>query len=422
MAQTARGFPQTRRSRSPGRSQNPKIFVPANDNRPKAPTIPFPRRSPSSAPPVSTPATPRSTPKVPGSGAGLSKRGRDLLKNSRIGQFLRLKDALKTAYDLYKYFEDPGAVAQALRNKMPGWNLVSICPTGPIGGPMTSWQYATSNPCSLLPDGATFNFPVTNIATGVRVYGPSGRADQYKHSGMALFSRPNTSVGVSSPKTIPVVYEPMPGYIPAYDPNQIPIGQPVPTPRPLPYRVLPHRRENPFRAPSEQPQRGPAPVPRPRPQERPATRPRPVPRPQGNAFPGVRPAPNPAIELFPVVRPVKGGHTFQPPPPGTKERKFILALDNGSMLGIVVNAVGETNDVLEALHDALPKGCQTGTTPQAMAADILGCYQQMDLGKALYNLLANQLEDNVYGRLGRLAAAANRARGAPAGIQFGPAL
>ena len=187
---------------------------------------------------------------------------------------------------------------------------------------------------------------------------------------------------------------------PALDPLALPIAQPAPRPRPIPRRLIPGRRPNPFRAPGEQPQRGPASVP--------------------------HPARGLAVEVGKDSRPQPIIRPRARPKPHTKERKFMLALNPRSGLGLLYNAASEGKDFVECFYEALPKELQKlrgwdHTIPNMLRV-VWDNFDKIDWEAAFQNLVENEIEDRLFGMLGKAVGKANRARGAPAGISFGPAL
>lgn len=154
----------------------------------------------------------------------------------------------------------------------------------------------------------------------------------------------------------------------------------------------------------------------------------PIPRP--------RPQPEPWLsvsgEPSPVSPPIS-----RPPPPGVKERKFVLAIGNKGPARIV-NFIGEGPDIADCLHSALPKALQAARVAQydsrsgnhytrkasiwEKSKAVYENFDSIDIGAALACLAANQAEDNFYGRVGRLTGRANRRRGFSGGVALGPAL
>ena len=140
---------------------------------------------------------------------------------------------------------------------------------------------------------------------------------------------------------------------------------------------------------------------------------------------GPAPVPRPEPEA-PPVRP-------RPPGKGTKERKFVLAIGQRSLVGLGVNLVTESLDVLNCLNDSLPrkyrptphvdgKGKWHRATPQQIAYNLYLHHDKIDPVALLQCMIANQVEDYAIGKLGQLTAKANRRRGRMHGFALGPAL
>lgn len=128
-----------------------------------------------------------------------------------------------------------------------------------------------------------------------------------------------------------------------------------------------------------------------------------------------------------IDNPAKQPHPVHPPPKNTrtnktKERKARIYV-NGRVFGLLGHLT-EGIDLIKALHDALPYQCRksrywdakahrhrwskTSHKPQRMLADIYKCYEHMDMQKALHNVIANQVDDWLYGKVGSKQAKANR--------------
>lgn len=260
------------------------------------------------------------------------------------------------------------------------------------------------------------------------------------------------SIGEFGPVDAPVNW-PEPETVPwTADPWQLPINAPVADAPPLPQWTLPYRDPygDPNRSPMEQPHRGPLP-----PARRPVVGfyldPRFYPWPPvvqnpeglpgvgvivspGEAVPGDGDGEEPGDESdnknrdeylrHPSVRwrlssrsqtwtktwPSGKKQTRLPSRPGirTKERKIIVAI-NG-VVATIVNTITEGDDLIDALWKALPKRFRSKgkVTAQQKLADIYKHYGEVDLVDAVYNIIANQIEDAAYGKLGKLGAKAAR--------------
>lgn len=194
---------------------------------------------------------------------------------------------------------------------------------------------------------------------------------------------------------------------PMIDPEGIPFFQPQTTPRQLPYTELPHRRPNPYRAPSQQTQWGPQTpggkepptVEKPQwPDEKPRKPPKekPKPEPRGPRGPGTSTWDNkkPGSEFRP-----NRGERDKPPGRKVKERKtkgpkWLLAILNGAT---------EFSDFLRALYKALPKKYQRpGMSIRGQWEAVFDHLDEINLTAATRAVLRDQLEDFIYGGLGTI--------------------
>lgn len=195
---------------------------------------------------------------------------------------------------------------------------------------------------------------------------------------------------------------------PQFDPMRQPIGRYMPTPVPLPVRSLPALARARARLPRSTTE-------------------------TSSASYGQPPAVNP---------PVAVGHRWAPPGPGVKERKFVMAIDQGSPLGRAINLITEGLDVLDCFHKALPKHLRAkpkrlpasvgyaerrfgrrAPTPQAKAMAVYRHINHLDVGEALVCIVSENAEDTIFGRAGRHAGeAARRVGRSGPGFQVGPAL
>lgn len=198
---------------------------------------------------------------------------------------------------------------------------------------------------------------------------------------------------------------------PMFVPMAQPINSPQGTPRPVPYWALPYRQPDPDLV--EQSERGPSPVPR--------------------ANPNVDP------NGFTITsgRATKGApaHRLQPARGNAKERKFVLALNRGTGFGRLLEIVGEAPDIIDAFYYALPAenrkqgwidhGKPRGMKARSAAYKLQVVYdhlEEIDGEKLVLNLVENQIEDALYGLVGKGMAEGNRRVGFSAGFTLGPAL
>lgn len=118
----------------------------------------------------------------------------------------------------------------------------------------------------------------------------------------------------------------------------------------------------------------------------------------------------------------------RPPDPGTKERKFAIAV--GGMWAAGINIVTETLDLGAALYKSLPQWLRNDLRrknggymgPHDKALAVLQYFDQIDGAELIFNLLDMNSEDQTYGKIGRHAARANRNLIGGGGVQLGDAL
>lgn len=183
---------------------------------------------------------------------------------------------------------------------------------------------------------------------------------------------------------------------PALDPMSTPIGKVMDVPPAIPFRVLPYVRVNPYRSATEQSEYGPLP-------EKAAPG-----KPIGSSF-----------EVTPQgVRRIASEHTFAPPPQGTKEGKVTARGASGAILKLL--GIGtEAIDVIYAVYDALPTDARRSRRsrsnqiirrppPQEALARIWDNWDRIDLEMAVRNIVENEIEDRLYGAVGRRARKASR--------------
>jgi len=205
------------------------------------------------------------------------------------------------------------------------------------------------------------------------------------------------------------------------DPLGLPIRQPVGAKTPVPWRLIPVRRMNPYRSPTQQTIRGHG-APRSRNRSRSQNRPRDLPleRPPVSINSG-GPKGKPTIDLgLPSQRPVGSPtpvHSLGPKGPKTKEGK--VKVSTGGLLK-VLNFMGtaeEGVDLLNALYAALPREyklkyknteyVKTRVLPQEMLSTLYKHWDKVDKAAAVQNVINNQIEDFVYGKLGIINAEAS---------------
>jgi hypothetical protein len=281
----------------------------------------------------------------------------------------------------------------------------------------------------------------------------------------------------------PIIVTPLPALVPYVYPSVDPFTAPgplrwAPSPQRVPFHAVPRL---PRIAPNGDPVRGPGPVRNPR--RRVRYRPRPgqevvrdpdtKSRNNPEALPGGRPSQRIVWQHGQATRVQAGVHPLRTPK-GRKhfERKFLLRNAAYFAAGAVVNVVGETCDVIEALYAALPFSVrkkyerklarmgsydnwieylsQSSGSAQNFGGEIgldriagsasylkerewgLGCDQQaalawkhrneIDWEQAIYNLGYNQVVDWGFGKLGKAAGKLGKQTGMAVGFGTGPAL
>lgn len=145
-----------------------------------------------------------------------------------------------------------------------------------------------------------------------------------------------------------------------------------------------------------------------------------------------------------AYHPSPNGHQMRKPGSRTRERKFIANIAARSILGKMIGGVTESLDFINAIWEALPPANRTGQrmikrgkrageyvqafapTPNDKLRDIYRGWDKIDVEAAIRNVILEQLEDALYGRLGRaqqrLARNTLERVGRPVGLTTGPAL
>ncbi len=186
------------------------------------------------------------------------------------------------------------------------------------------------------------------------------------------------------------------------DPFILPIGKAATKPLQLGWAQIPRRQKNIDRDPLEQYQRGYGTTldVRNRKDEVLA-------KPQPDRMVVEVPVKGPPVSVPPGAVP---DHVASQPPRGTQEKKLILGASG--KVATVINLVTETKDVVEAVYKALPaKRRPKGKTltPQAKGLLIIKHFKELDPAIAVKELIKNQAEDKLFGKLGKVTGKANRA-------------
>lgn len=102
-------------------------------------------------------------------------------------------------------------------------------------------------------------------------------------------------------------------------------------------------------------------------------------------------------------------HQLSPPPERTKERK--AKARNKGVVWRIVGAAGETGDFIRALHDALPPWAKRSRAwrdkdgklrrrkADSMLRDLWDHWDELDIEQAIHNVLDNELQDRVIGKI-----------------------
>lgn len=237
-----------------------------------------------------------------------------------------------------------------------------------------------------------------------------------------------------SPSVIPPAV-PNVSPLPSIDPAFLPIGEPVSHPAPIPYRLLPRMRPNPWRHHAYQRTAGNYP-------------------PDSTLDPYFPFAPTIPSTSLPfvtppvVVEPVSGTASYRayPMTVAREQHKLDRARRNerekkikmqGS-LGVLalLNAASEAVDLVDCIYDAIPRKYRPRygntrfvlrhPTPQQKVLAIYQHFDKIDIPKALGNVVSNEIEDRIFGKLGNLSKNVShglRVHGdLPIGLQAGRAL
>ena len=336
---------------------------------------------------------PEAWPKAPAAGAG--GKARTPLKGFSPMAFARLAAgpigalAIKAVADML--FPPPIGKALGPDPASKGYTLFTNCAGAPPGTIMHLWGCGVKHYIATSP----------GVASPRWVAGPNRwLADYSYYGGLDLpfpplghwFSGKQTwlsPVGQTQPAqhwTIPWIkpqtfprVEPQPLELPMFRPMSRPVSSPMPAqaPKAVPWALIPLQRPLWRDSKTENHVRGPLPRVRPQARTRPA-RPR-------------------------------------PPGPKTRERK---ALATGGLNGIkkLINFVTESLDALNALYKALPADLRRKLfmdsgrymTPQDKIAALWKNYDQIDLNKAVLNLIMENLQDKW---IGKFAKAGQKERG-----------
>jgi len=114
-------------------------------------------------------------------------------------------------------------------------------------------------------------------------------------------------------------------------------------------------------------------------------------QPGTGVVPGVDAGVIPGIPALPRPFPARR------PPRGTKERKLKATAGQRRLIGALTSMASEGFDLLDALHDALPKKLQGKDHPKAKFEALYKHWDAVDMNEAFENIWRDQVEDRYYG-------------------------
>lgn len=197
------------------------------------------------------------------------------------------------------------------------------------------------------------------------------------------------------PLSRPFLYQIFPDFMRPLDPQ--------PEPQPLPYRAIPAR-----------------PTPR-VPQARQAGQPR-APQFQRGRIEPVRQSSYSVSPNGRINRNVRWVNRLDTMTPRGRRKERKTRVQNAYKWAVwLYDGAGEVADVLDAFHDALPKGWQVSGNRFQMAEAIYSGYHTINIDKLIENLVTNHILDAIIGRANKLGAQPIRGPGRPV-ANVGPAL
>lgn len=298
---------------------------------------------------------------------------------------------------------------------MPGWNG----PIGCSGASPKPWQHQGTGFCigpfAFTHDTEPWGTPVDPAQNNLHLMDNPSGAHSVKR--WTRDGHPNNQPQIPGTFPIPhyVPVSPIQPWNPA-DPMNIPM-EPSPQVHPDPMPVspsgkIPIRRD--WRSPSDGSSDGPPDTGR---------RPRRLKKPKQYQRPADVTTITPGQ---PKVAKAPGNHDRVPPKPGVKEKK--IKAKTGAAFRImrrIIEELVETVDYLEAFYNALPADIRK-LTPRVNARDPVGMYNAvyknfdtLVVSDVLINLLLNEIEDWVYGRLGAASKYVAQELNLSVGPQFG---
>lgn len=196
--------------------------------------------------------------------------------------------------------------------------------------------------------------------------------------------------------------------LPTIAPELYPPLVPVPQPEPLPWAQIPKRVTRVDRVPGHRWEAG-----------NEVENPNSVPG-QSPTKPYATPqqAPSVVVDSVGVTIIPPTSHFYARPPRGTKEGKMKASPAAAAILG-AISTFTEALDLIDVLYQSLPKSAKVkykGTpyelrtpTPDQKLKAIYNGFDQIDPSKAVSNYVANQIEDMIYGKIGKASSRASQA-------------
>lgn len=247
-------------------------------------------------------------------------------------------------------------------------------PNASMSGNFTCFHTYLGWPSGSIIHGRTPNYPASgtgsaafatiNLSGQACAGGPCGLMEaQYTLSGAAFQPQPRLIPGVPA----------VPGFTKVLDPGTVDQG--------LPWSLLPYRMNYP--------------------QGREA----------GTGYAVPPKAPNPALsthgERVRSLGPIRKNpsNNFR----RGKETKLILTPAARSAIGMAINAITESIDLIRPIWDALPDKYQTrGAPPQVMLKEIFTNFDKINWTEAVLGIVENQIEDKIFGAIGSALTKAQR--------------
>lgn len=304
-------------------------------------------------------------------------------------------------------------------------NRLGACPPGPQLQAAEDWDWGV----------VTISTTKTQVMNFFTNKGPPidlGGTDYHWGDQTSRWSRTYSSpeqLATMPPAVIPprpILPEvPVPQWMPAIDPEMIPIAQPTPIPQPIPHWYVPRHRPSPGHTPNR-PARGPGPPPGSIPDDRFAVNP-------GKSFTWAYHPGRGRDQPKQIVRP---GDWTPPRPPGkrTDEKKFALTINAsnvGRVVGRIFGSATEVIDFIDSMYWSIPyevkrangirrKSKYIGWDERAHI--VWKLRDHIDWDKAFDNLMQNELEDRLIGTLGKGSGRLAKKTGSTHGFAIGPAL